>query len=61
MLATEEHKKSQRAALGFGIAGLNSRESRAQRGNPIKSIVKFSVFVNFADVSGFEGGCPIGK
>jgi hypothetical protein len=61
VLATEEHKKSQRAALGFGIAGLNSRESRAQRGNPVTSIVKFSVFVNFADVSGFEGGCPIGK
>jgi hypothetical protein len=35
MLATEVHKKSQRAALGFGIAGLNSRESRAQRGNPV--------------------------
>jgi len=34
MLATEEHKKSQRAALDFGIAGQNSRESRASRGNP---------------------------
>gem|GEM_PF-3139991 len=35
MLATKEHKKSQRVALDFDIAGLNSRESRAQRGNPV--------------------------
>jgi hypothetical protein len=32
MLATKEHKKSQRGALGFGIAGLNSRgKPRAAR------------------------------
>jgi hypothetical protein len=61
MLATEEQYQSPTRSVGFGIAGLNSRESRAQRGNPIKSIVKFSVFVNFANVSGFKGGCPIGQ
>jgi hypothetical protein len=61
MLATEEHKKSQRGALDFGIAGLNSRESRAQRGNPVKSIVKLAVFVNFSDVASFEGRSAIGK
>lgn len=54
-------KKVQRVALDFDIAGLNSRESLAQRGNPFKSIVKFPVFVNFADVASFEGRSAIGK
>jgi hypothetical protein len=61
MLATEEHKKSQRAALGFGIAGLNSRESRAQRGKPIPINRKIFRLRQFCRCSQFEGRSAIGK
>ena len=54
-------KKANAVRWALVLQDLTVGESSAQRGNPVKLIVKFSVFVNFADVASFEGRSAIGK